>query len=57
MRVVKVASQIGASVSSRNPQAMLSSATQAGRFVRAKGGAVKICELTLRGGLFLHPRR
>ena len=54
MRTFKVASQIGASVSSRNPQAMLSSAMQAGHFVSGK--VVKIGDLTSGGSLYLYKK-
>ena len=47
----KVASQIDASATSRNPQALLSSAMQAGRFVSGKG--IKIADLTNGGSLYL----
>ena len=48
----QVASQIGASAASKSPQAMLTSAMQAGKFLSAKG--VKIGDLTNGGSLYLY---
>ena len=55
VKAFQVSSQVGSAVTSRNTQAILSSAMQAGRFV-TKGGAVKIGELTNGSGLYLMPR-
>ena len=58
-RALQVGSQFGASLASKIPQAILSSAAQAGRFgvlgqgVKTKGGAVKTGELTNGTGLYL----
>ena len=47
----QVASQIGASAASKSPQAMLTSAMQAGKFLCGKG--IKIADLTNGGSLYL----
>ena len=54
-KAFRVASQIGAAATSKNPQAMLTSAMQAGKFLSAKG--VKIGDLTSGGSLYLYRKK
>ena len=59
MKALKLGSQLGSAIASKNPSAIMNAGMQAGKFGVLgqgipKGGAVKIGELTNGAGLYLH---
>ena len=60
MKALKLGTQLGSAIASKNASAIMNAGMQAGKFgvlgqgVKTKGGAVKIAELTNGNGLYLY---